>query len=196
MRAANDDNLRSLLLPQLFDLLQVKVLLEKAVRWDQLLWPQVGEPFQSALVDSLGSSTSDHYRFGSEVDNLLLAFYYFERRWVDREVRHNRELCFEDLSHDLTVAHQVDRHGFMHGHVDPLSCCLVSIVQKMIADVIEQMADHAERHDAFVEFSEQDRYVGREDLLEGRQDILGHPHFLVTLSVLVELLDDRFFCFL
>ena len=61
MRAADDDNLRSLLLPQLLDLLQVQVLLEEAVRRDQLFRPQVGEPFQSALVDSLGGSTGDHY---------------------------------------------------------------------------------------------------------------------------------------
>ena len=83
----------------------------------------------------------------------------------------------------------------MHGHVDSFASSLVSIVQKMVAYVVKQVPNKTQRHDVLRQPSEQNRNIGREDLLKRREYILRHPDFLI-IFVLIGLLSKDFTCFL
>lgn len=75
----------------------------------------------------------------------------------------------------------------MHWHVDSFASGLVSIVQKVIPNVVEQMPYKTQRYNVLRQPLEQDRDIGRKDLLEGREHILRHPDLLIVF-VLIELL--------
>lgn len=83
------------------------------------------------------------------MDDCLLAFDDVEGGWRRGRISNNREFGFEDLSDDVSVAHQMDRKCLVHGVIDPLVSALVRIVQKMVAYVVEKVAHKGERNDFF-----------------------------------------------
>ena len=90
----------------------------------------------NAIIDCLLSTTSNDYSFRSKVNNGLLSFDYFESRGIGLSVGQDREICFEDLSHNITVTHEVDGQGLVVWHVNAFACTFIGVLQKMIANIV------------------------------------------------------------
>ena len=81
-------------------------------------------------------TTCDNDSFRSEVDNLLLAFNYSICWWRGRWIRNDREICFEDLSDDLSISHQVHGYCTMLWHINSFASTDIRVMQEVIADII------------------------------------------------------------